>query len=215
MTPKSLAYAAPIPLVALVAYLVARDGLRPPQNQCVAVELVGADENDAGIRVPEQTLWEVCNLGGEDAGLDVLLRRVCAGPAADECGVRGVPVDERTVEQRRCVQAALARCYEQAPGTGGVVWMSAPYPADGQTAEVRRMTRAQFRAKGCACWNQRDAGVCREYIPGADAGPFVRLAPTGTTLQPGTWVGPGCAPTPCVETEVREARGPQMAPECR
>lgn len=202
---KKLSYVAPLPILALVAYLAARDGLRPPPSQCVAVEMVGLpdDDPDAGRA---QMLLEVCNLGGEDASLDSLLKRVCFGPASKQCNVVGIPVEDRTPEQRACMKVAMSDCEERAPGTGGVVWMSAPYPVESQTQEVRRLTREQFRAKGCACPNLRDAGVaCRTYIPGADAGPFVRLAHPGEVLDPGKWVGLGCVPTPCTGSEVRES----------
>ena len=111
-----------------------------------------------------------------------------------------------------------ADCLERAPREGGIVWMGKPYPVTTQVKEVRGLSRTAYRAMGCACAPVADAGVCRQFIPQADAGPFVREAPRQLTMEPNTWTGPGCIPTPCVESDVRESMGgpgSQMAAACR
>jgi hypothetical protein len=204
MNPKTAALAG-LPIALVVAYLVARDGLRPAPGYCVAAEMVGLDMDDLDAG-RAQRLWEICNLGGEDAGVAELLARPCRRVSREAC-VPDAGERELTADERACMRPIEADCLERAPSEGGIVWLSQPYAATTQTREVRALSRAAYRLQGCACAPVADAGVCREPIPLADAGPFVRALEPGRVAQPGQWTGPGCIPAACVESDVREACG--------
>jgi hypothetical protein len=223
--------AAPVLLRAgLVQYLVARDGYLPPVGQCwpVEVALLG-DEDDAGMPVATQTAWQVCDL---DDGTWVpsecaeapcprvsavdgerrcraRARELCELPAPDT----GVPssIDAGAPEpevDRRCAREAEQVCVDALRSAGGPVWHGEARAAVvGTDVPLKRLSRRALMESSCGCANARDAGVCRERIVGADAGPWWRVVPPGGKCALGLCQGPGCVPAPCTHSEARERCG--------
>lgn len=196
--------------VPLVAYLVARDGYLPPVGQCwpVEVALLG-DEDDAGMPVATQTVWQICDL---DDGTWVTEngKRVSSVDAEKRCRVRardlcwGDAGEPELPADRRCAREAEQVCVDTLRSAGGPVWHGDARPAVGGDVAIKRLNRRALMEQSCGCANARDAGVCRERIVGADAGPYYRLLAPGAHCALGLCHGAGCVPTPCDESEVRE-----------
>jgi hypothetical protein len=197
---------------ALIAWLIYRDGAVPPAGQCRDVE-VSLDQDDTGDAAPrrQQSAWTVCGLveatlpawepgdGGLRARVD--LGDKCRRTSRDLC------TDDAGQLAHRCSQEAEAECLSAVRQSGGVNWQGPLRPAQAGDTDLKRLARRGLMAQNCGCANRRDAGVCRERIPQADAGPYTRLLAPGEHCGLGLCQGPGCEAAPCVESEAREACG--------
>jgi hypothetical protein len=197
----------------LVQYLVARDGYLPPVGQCwpVEVALLG-DEDDAGMPVATQTVWQVCDLDDgtwvTEAGKRVSSidgEKRCRARARDLCwGDAGEP---ESPADRRCAREAEQACVDTLRAAGGPNWHGEPRAAIAGDVALKRLSRRALMESSCGCASTRDAGVCRERIVGADAGPYWRVVPVGGKCEMGLCQGPGCVPAPCKHSEIRERCG--------
>lgn len=203
---------------ALVRYLVARDGYLPPIGQCwpVEVALLG-DEDDAGMPVATQTVWQVCDLDDGTwvpsecaeapcprvSSIDGEKR--CRARARDLCwGDAGEP---ESPADRRCAREAEQVCVDALHSAGGPVWHGEARAAIAGDVPLKRLSRRALMDQSCGCANARDAGVCRERIVGADAGPYYRVVQPGAHCALGLCQGAGCVPAPCTHSEARERCG--------
>lgn len=183
-----------LPQRQLVAYLIARDGYLPPTGQCwpVEVALLG-DEDDAGKPIATQTVWAVCDV---DDG---------TWTTTDE-GKRTSSVNAEQRCRGRAREAEQA-CLDALRSAGGPMWHGPARPVAVGDVGLKRLSKRSAMDQSCGCASRVDAGVCRERIVGADAGPYYRVVPAGAHCGLGLCQGPGCVPAPCEESEARERCG--------
>lgn len=191
----------------------------PEPGFCVLMEAtIPDDSSDAGA--PIQRAYEVCHRTGYPESADpaaYYAERVeveCRQAARTICGMNqdaGEQTTAERVQRQQCSQRSQEQCRAEVAQVGVSEWRSEPYAWTTQPA-IRRINRpgAIWRAHGCVC--RATGGVCKYWPPGADAGVQV---PERTTVPAATVSGAGCVDTCCVESQVREQRGPQMAAECR